>query len=205
MAFRTKSKDRETHRQRRHRRVRRRIVGTAERPRLVVHRSIKHMQGHLTNDIDGTVLLGVSTLAPELRAAATGPAHEAPAAEAPAEEAAKAADAHPDAKAAKAKGGKGDGGKGKGEGGKGKGDGGKGKGEGGKGEGGKGKKGKGGDGKPAAKEGAKAALSRAAGRLLAEKAKAAGITRVVFDRGGYLYHGRVAAFAEGAREGGLEF
>ena len=41
--------------------------------------------------------------------------------------------------------------------------------------------------------------------LLAEKAKAAGITRVVFDRGGYLYHGRVAAFAEGAREGGLEF
>ena len=40
---------------------------------------------------------------------------------------------------------------------------------------------------------------------LAERAKAAGFTRVVFDRGGYLYHGRVAAFAEGAREGGLEF
>ena len=46
---------------------------------------------------------------------------------------------------------------------------------------------------------------RLAGKLIAEKAKAAGVTRVVFDRGGYLYHGRVKAFAEGAREGGLEF
>ena len=43
------------------------------------------------------------------------------------------------------------------------------------------------------------------GRLIAEKAKAAGITDVVFDRGGYVYHGRVAALAEGAREGGLNF
>ncbi len=43
------------------------------------------------------------------------------------------------------------------------------------------------------------------GQALAEKAKAAGITTVVFDRGGYVYHGRVAALAEGAREGGLEF
>ena len=43
------------------------------------------------------------------------------------------------------------------------------------------------------------------GLLVAEKAKAAGITTVVFDRGGYLYHGRVAALADGAREGGLEF
>ncbi len=43
------------------------------------------------------------------------------------------------------------------------------------------------------------------GLMVAEKAKAAGITTVVFDRGGYVYHGRVAALAEGAREGGLEF
>ena len=48
-------------------------------------------------------------------------------------------------------------------------------------------------------------LAKAAGKLLAERAKAAGITKVVFDRGGYLYHGRIAAFADGAREGGLEF
>ena len=51
----------------------------------------------------------------------------------------------------------------------------------------------------------KADRGRVAGKLLAERAKEQGITRVVFDRGGYLYHGRVKAFAEGAREGGLEF
>ena len=47
--------------------------------------------------------------------------------------------------------------------------------------------------------------AKATGKLLAEKAKAAGITKVVFDRAGYQYHGRVKAVAEGAREGGLEF
>ncbi len=47
--------------------------------------------------------------------------------------------------------------------------------------------------------------SRRAGALLAERAQAAGITSVVFDRGGYQYHGRVKALAEGAREGGLHF
>ena len=127
MAFRYKSKDRETKRLRRHNRIRRSVIGTAARPRLVVHRSLKNMQGHLADDVAGKVLLGVSTIAPELGEL-------------------RASD-----------------------------------------------------------EGNKSALARAAGKLLAEKAKAAGITRVVFDRGGYLYHGRIAAFAEGAREGGLEF
>ena len=47
--------------------------------------------------------------------------------------------------------------------------------------------------------------ARAVGKLIAERAKAKGIGTVVFDRGGYLYHGRVAELAEGAREGGLEF
>jgi len=127
MAFRYKSKDRETKRLRRHNRIRRSVIGTAVRPRLVVHRSLKNMQGHLADDVTGKVLLGVSTIAPELGEL-------------------RASD-----------------------------------------------------------EGNKSALAHAAGKLLAEKAKAAGITRVVFDRGGYLYHGRIAAFAEGAREGGLEF
>ncbi len=48
-------------------------------------------------------------------------------------------------------------------------------------------------------------VAKEAGKLLAKKAKEAGVERVVFDRGGYKYHGRVKAFAEGAREGGLEF
>jgi large subunit ribosomal protein L18 len=47
--------------------------------------------------------------------------------------------------------------------------------------------------------------AREVGKLLAERAKAKGISAVVFDRGGYVYHGRVAELAEGAREGGLEF
>jgi large subunit ribosomal protein L18 len=51
----------------------------------------------------------------------------------------------------------------------------------------------------------KTAVSTAVGKLLAERAKAKGISKVSFDRGGYLYHGRVKALADGARAGGLEF
>lgn len=126
MSRNNKTAQRESQRQRRHRRVRKKVLGTPERLRLVVHRSHKNMQGHLVNDITGQVVLGVSTLAPEL--------------------------AQLRADGAK-----------------------------------------------------KTELSRAAGKLLGERARAAGVTKVVFDRGGYLYHGRVAAFADGAREGGLEF
>jgi large subunit ribosomal protein L18 len=127
MALRTKTRDREDLLKRRHRRVRRKVAGTTERPRLSIHRSNKNMQGQITDDSTGNVLVGISTAAKDLESLRT------------------------------------------------------------------------------TDEGTKSALARAAGKLLAEKAKAAGITKVVFDRGGYLYHGRVAAFAEGAREGGLEF
>ena len=127
MALRNISKDRQAALSRRQTRVRRKIEGTAERPRLAVHRSHKNMQGQITDDLSGRVLVGVSTLSPELKELRESD------------------------------------------------------------------------------EGSKTALARAAGKLLAEKARSAGVTRVVFDRGGYLYHGRIAAFAEGAREGGLEF
>jgi large subunit ribosomal protein L18 len=127
MAFKKKTKLRETLRLRRHRRVRRRVVGSAERPRLVVHRSAKNIQGQITDDVAGKVIMGISTLSPELKNVREG------------------------------------------------------------------------------EEATKTAVSKAAGKLLAERARAAGITAVVFDRGGYLYHGRVAAFAQGAREGGLDF
>ncbi|NEU11158.1 50S ribosomal protein L18 [Methylobacterium sp. BTF04] len=55
------------------------------------------------------------------------------------------------------------------------------------------------------KTGADVAAAQAVGKLVAERAKAAGVTQVIFDRSGYLYHGRVKALAEAAREGGLEF
>jgi len=55
------------------------------------------------------------------------------------------------------------------------------------------------------KTGADTEAAKAVGKLIAERAKAAGIERVVFDRGGYLYHGRVKALADAAREGGLAF
>jgi len=122
---RTRTKTREDKRVRRHRRVRGKVHGTAERPRLVVHRSINHLEAQVVDDVAGVTLAGLSTNAPDHRA----------------------------------------------------------------------KRG----------EQNKTDASRELGKALAEKAKAAGVSKVVFDRGGYLYHGRVKAFAEGAREGGLEF
>jgi large subunit ribosomal protein L18 len=54
-------------------------------------------------------------------------------------------------------------------------------------------------------EAPKSEQAKAVGKLVAERARAAGISKVVFDRGGYLYHGRVKSLADGAREGGLDF
>lgn len=116
-------KTREERRYRRHLRVRKRVSGSEERPRLVVFRSIKHIYAQLVNDDMGRTLVGVSDDSEGLTL----------------------------------------------------------------------------DGK------GKVAKAKATGKLLAEKAKAMGITKVVFDRGGYRYHGRVQAVADGAREAGLEF
>lgn len=110
-------------RYRRHLRVRKRVAGTAERPRLVVYRSLKHIYAQLVDDDAGTAILGVADGSEGIQVEGEG----------------------------------------------------------------------------------KTARATAVGKLLAEKAKAAGITKVVFDRAGYQYHGRVKAVAEGAREGGLEF
>lgn len=61
------------------------------------------------------------------------------------------------------------------------------------------------DAGPRAGSGPKADRAKEVGRIIAERAQAAGVTTVVFDRGGYMYHGRVKALAEAAREGGLTF
>jgi large subunit ribosomal protein L18 len=118
---------RRAQRQRRHNRIRKRLSGTQERPRLVVFRSLKNIEAQLVDDLSGKTLLGLSTLSPELRDF-------------------KGESRNPQVEKAEA-----------------------------------------------------------AGKLFAEKAKELGVESVVFDRGGYQYHGRVKAFAEGAREGGLKF
>jgi len=118
---------RKLQRERRHRRVRNKVTGTAQRPRLVVFRSLKNMEGQLVDDVNGLTLMGASTRAQEVREQEV-------------------------------------------------------------------------DG-----EQRQVAKAHAAGKLLADRAREEGIEAVVFDRGGYKYHGRVKAFAEGAREGGLKF
>ena len=106
---------------RRHKRVRTKVTGTAERPRLVVFRSNRGIEAQLVDDLEGRTLVAASWL--HLRSF----------------------------------------------------------------------------------KGAKSAQAAEVGKLLAQRAKEAGIDTAVFDRGGYLYHGRVKALADAAREGGLRF
>jgi large subunit ribosomal protein L18 len=136
---------------RRHKRVRNRVSGTKERPRVAVFRSNAHIYAQLIDDTAGVTLLSVSSLKLDEPAAA-------PKAE-------------------------------------------------GKAEGKKSKKADKGEAEAetAAAAGRKILLAREVGRLLAEAAKSKGFNKVAFDRGGYLYHGRVAALAEGARAAGLDF
>jgi len=193
----------------RHMRMRNRLEGTTARPRLSVFRSGVHIYAQVIDDSTGQTLVAASTLDAALRD--FNPVKkEAPAAqakEAPVEEAAPemAASAAP----ARGKGAKTEKAPAKGA------------------QPQKGQQGKGGrpgtQSKtvlPSAQKGEKktpvealapiadnhkVALAHEVGKLVAQRAKEKGVSRVVFDRGGYAYHGRVAALAEGAREVGLEF
>ncbi len=109
----------------RHQRLRQRVIGTPERPRLNVYRSLNHIHAQIIDDSVGHTLVSASSVEPELRAKLGSTGNQ-----------------------------------------------------------------------EAAKE---------VGLVLAQRAKERGIGKVVFDRGGYIYHGRIAALADGAREGGLEF
>ena len=112
-------------RKRRHRRIRAKLSGTAERPRLNVFRSLEHIYVQVVDDHAGHTIASASTVDKNLRADLAGKTKKE-----------------------------------------------------------------------------QAAL---VGKAVAERAQAAGVKQVVFDRGGYLYHGRIQALADGAREGGLEF
>jgi large subunit ribosomal protein L18 len=113
---------------RRHKRVRAKIHGTPERPRLAVHRSLQHIYAQVIDDIAGTTLVAASSNEPAFREMVSD----------------------------KIKGWNVDG-------------------------------------------------AKLVGTLVAQRAKEKGVAKVVFDRGGYIYHGRVKAVADGAREAGLEF
>ena len=117
----TRARGRTAARNRRHLRVRKKVLGSAERPRLIVNRSARHTMVQLIDDGSGRTLAAASTLEDALRAT----------------------------------------------------------------------------------DGDKTAKAREVGKLLAERAGAAGIDKVVFDRAGWAYHGRIAALADAAREGGL--
>lgn len=121
MAIGIKGKGTAIARRRRHLRLRKKVVGTAARPRLVVTRSARHMTAQVVDDALGKTVASASTLEADLRGS----------------------------------------------------------------------------------DGDKTAKARKIGELVAARAKAAGVEAVVFDRGGNKYHGRVAAVADGAREGGL--
>ncbi len=121
MGMSVKGKSKAAARGRRHLRVRKRVTGTAVRPRLVVTRSARHVFVQIVDDSQGVTVASASTLEADLRAF----------------------------------------------------------------------------------DGDKTAKAKRVGELVAERAKKAGIESVVFDRGGNRYHGRVAAIADGAREGGL--
>lgn len=120
-----------------HKRIRQKLRGTAERPRLAVFRSVAHIYAQVIDDAQGRTLVAASSVAKDAK-----PARAAKGAKTP---------------------------------------------------------------KTTKTGGGNVAAAKAIGKLLAERAKEKGIAKVVFDRGGYPYHGRVKALAEAARAAGLEF
>jgi ribosomal protein L18 len=194
---------------RRHRHIRRHLAGTSSRPRLNVFRSGLHIYAQIIDDVTGTTLVAASSLDESLQNFQSAPPI---ALTTPSKEPSVAEEAEPVALATEAESVKGKGAKAaksaksvqsakpQAKGGK-----------------------PGTQVKtvlPAAQRGQKktpqealapiannrkVALAREVGKLVAQRAQAKGVTRVVFDRGGYAYHGRVAALAEGAREVGLDF
>ena len=149
--------------QKRQRRVRRKVVGSGERPRLNIYRSARHIYAQIIDDETNKTVAFVSTLSPDFKAALKdAEAKEAEEAQAAAEAEAAEDEAGEDKKKKKAK-----------------------------------------KAKPAPK--AKIGAAYNVGLLIAQKAQEKGYKKVVFDRNGFLYHGRVKAVADGARKGGLEF
>lgn len=143
-----------------HERIRRKVRGTPERPRLAVFRSLSHIYAQIVDDTKGQTLVAATSSEKALHGAAAAPAPElAPEAPAP-------------------KGGKGE-----------------------KGEKKAAKK----AAPPAKASGGNVAGAKLIGKTIAERAQQKGIKQVVFDRGGYIYHGRVKALADAARQAGLEF
>lgn len=122
-----KHRQKQWRRKRAHLRIRNRIAGSPERPRLAVFKSLRYVYAQLVDDVSGRTLVAASTLEPELKGRLEG-------------------------------------------------------------------------GSAASK-----AAARLVGEVVAQRAKDKGIQRVVFDRGGYVYHGKVRELAEAARENGLEF
>ena len=157
----SKTSDTVLARRRRHERVRARVQGTPERPRLCVFRSLRHMYVQVIDDTQGHTLVAVSTLDPEVQAEMNTMSTAAAQPEADKGKGKSKGKAQPSA-ASEA------------------------------------------PAKPA-NDKAKTRQAVAVGQVLARRALAAGIKSVVFDRGGYMYHGRVKALAEAARKGGLDF
>jgi len=150
-----------------HKRIRRKVQGTAARPRLAVFRSLSHIYAQIIDDSQGQTLVAAASSDKNFRSGAETAPVAAPEPAAP--EAAPA----PEGK----KGGKG------------------------KGEQKAAKK----AAAPVKASGGNMAGAKLIGKTIAERAKEKGIKQVVFDRGGYLYHGRIKALADAAREAGLEF